>query len=177
MKLGFLNASFYCHCFSSFINFVSNVHSYFKYMFSSLFAHKIAHCHWHSIRRLHTIKNSFSVLVRHPQNLVLFLKPYILPIVYLFCHKHEDIFCKENLWPQGSLRNDSAIHKMSVGSSINDVTQFWTIFDPPSFVVTCFIIKALVLSLKNPRPLSVTVTSFKDDPYSGKKSTNFQINC
>ena len=49
------------------------------------------------------------------------------------------------------------------GSSINDVPQFWTIFDspPPSPIITLFIDKALVLPSQNP----LTVTSFTDDPY------------
>ena len=37
------------------------------------------------------------------------------------------------------------------GSSINDVTQFWTIFDPPP-PLSRFITKALALSSQNPRP-------------------------
>ena len=57
-------------------------------------------------------------------------------------------------------------HKSFKESSINDVTQFWTIVDPPPPIVTRFITKALVLSPQNPRPPPPpnTVTSYKDDP-------------
>ena len=39
------------------------------------------------------------------------------------------------------------------GGSINDVTQFRTIFNPPPPIVTRFITKALVLLSKNHWPL------------------------
>ena len=36
------------------------------------------------------------------------------------------------------------------GSSINDVTEFWTIFDPPPYIITRLINKAIVLFLQSP---------------------------
>ncbi len=53
------------------------------------------------------------------------------------------------------------------GSSINDVTKIWIIFDPPSPpIVTQFFTKTLVLLSQNPwHPLPLNaVTSFMDDP-------------
>ena len=41
---------------------------------------------------------------------------------------------------------------ISLGSSINDVTQFWTIFDLSSPIVTRFITIAFVLSSQNSPP-------------------------
>ena len=40
--------------------------------------------------------------------------------------------------------------KLCKGSSINDVTQFWTIFDTPPSIVNGFITTALVLLSQNP---------------------------
>ena len=42
---------------------------------------------------------------------------------------------------------------LNLGSSINDVTQFWTIFEPSPPIVTCFITKSLVMLSHNPWPL------------------------
>jgi hypothetical protein len=50
------------------------------------------------------------------------------------------------------------------GSTINDVTQFWTIFEPLP-IVTLIITKALVLLTPPPK----TVTSFMNEPNKNVK--------
>ncbi len=62
-----------------------------------------------------------------------------------------------------------------LGSSIHDVTQFRTILDPaPPWIVTHFVIKALVLFSQDPWPHSPhTMTSFMDEPYSRLQSFFF----
>ena len=57
--------------------------------------------------------------------------------------------------------------KQDKGSSVIDVKQIWTIFDPPapSPIVTRFITKAFVPSSQNLNPLPPkTMTSFMDNP-------------
>ena len=59
------------------------------------------------------------------------------------------------------------------GSSINDVTQFWTVFDPPIF--TLFITKVLVLPSQNHWPLRPWRHSLSKK--SGFRIVHFDIDC
>ena len=77
-----------------------------------------------------------------------------------WCDLHKD-------W---NVDNESMFSFPVLGSSINDITQFWTIFDPPLPIITRFITKALELLSQNfwPLPPPKTVISFIDDPQNIK---------
>ena len=68
--------------------------------------------------------------------------------------------------PIQSGKTEVSYSRRPLGSSINEVTQFWTIFEPSSPIVSRFITKPLVLSSQNylPPPRK-TVTSFMDEPF------------
>ncbi len=62
------------------------------------------------------------------------------------------------------------------GSFLNDVTQFWTIFDPPPLIVTLFISEAVVLLSQNRWPPKTVIYLWTTPNIDQRFSTFFVHN-